>query len=78
MQFWVSLVSLWHELRVVLHNRENALLTKVVKAFAGEEQVFADTVSSNWVSLVNSVESMPYEWLFRIHLGPCWMCALTW
>jgi sorting nexin-8 len=53
--------SLWHELRVVLHNRENALLTQAVQTFAGEEQVFAETILANWVSLGNAVESMPFE-----------------
>lgn len=57
----LMIISLWHELRVVLQNRENALLTKAVKAFASEEQSFADRASSNWVSLGNAVEAMPYE-----------------
>jgi sorting nexin-8 len=52
---------MWHEIRVVLHNRENALLTQAVQAFAIEEQTFAENVSANWVSLVNAVESMPFE-----------------
>ena len=55
------IISLWHELRVVLHNRENALLTGAVKAFANEEQLFTDSASLNWVSLGNAVEAMPYE-----------------
>jgi sorting nexin-8 len=53
--------SMWHEIRVVLHNRENALLTQAVQAFASEEQTFAENVSANWVSLANAVESMPFE-----------------
>ncbi|KIJ65593.1 hypothetical protein HYDPIDRAFT_87912 [Hydnomerulius pinastri MD-312] len=53
--------SMWHELRVVLHNRENALLSKLVQTFAHEEQAFADTVLANWVSLGNAVEGMPFE-----------------
>lgn len=52
---------LWHELRVVLHNRENALITQAVQAFAGEEQHFAEAVSANWASLRESVEPMPFE-----------------
>lgn len=52
---------MWHEIRVVLHNRENALLTQAIQAFASEEQTFAESVSANWVSLANTVESMPFE-----------------
>jgi len=52
---------LWHELRVVLHNRENALLTQAIQSFAGEEQIFAENVLANWVSLGHAVESMPFE-----------------
>lgn len=53
--------SLWHELRVVLHNRETTLLTQVVQAFAREEQEYADAVAANWGSLVEAVENMPFE-----------------
>ncbi|KAF8273177.1 hypothetical protein EI94DRAFT_1564763 [Lactarius quietus] len=52
---------LWHELRVVLHNRETTLLTQVVQAFAREEQDYADAVAANWASLAQAVESMPFE-----------------
>jgi sorting nexin-8 len=52
---------LWHELRVVLHNRENTLLTQAIQAFASEEQTFVENVSANWVSLGHAVESMPFE-----------------
>ncbi|KAF8892286.1 hypothetical protein BD779DRAFT_1610403 [Infundibulicybe gibba] len=41
---------MWHELRVVLHNRENTLLTQAVHNFTRGEQDFTE-----------SVESMPYE-----------------
>ena len=53
--------SLWHELRVVLHNRENTLLTQLVQSFASEEQDYAEAVAANWVSLVQGVEGMPFE-----------------
>jgi len=46
---------------VVLHNRENTLLTQTIQAFAGEEQSFAENVLANWVSLGHAVESMPLE-----------------
>jgi len=52
---------MWHELRVVLHNRENTLLTFAVQAFAREEQDHAESVISNWASLAEAVENMPLE-----------------
>jgi sorting nexin-8 len=52
---------MWHELRVVLHNRENALLTQTVQTFAREEQDFMESVVNNWVSLGEAVEGMPFE-----------------
>ncbi|KAF8966276.1 hypothetical protein BDZ97DRAFT_1808557 [Flammula alnicola] len=52
---------MWHELRVVLHNRENALLTQAVKNFAREEHEYAENVANNWESLSEAVEGMPFE-----------------
>ncbi|KAF8488383.1 hypothetical protein F5888DRAFT_1753380 [Russula emetica] len=52
---------MWHELRVVLHNRENTLLTQLVQAFAREERDYAENVAANWASLVQGVEGMPFE-----------------
>jgi sorting nexin-8 len=52
---------MWHELRVVLHNRENTLLTQTVQTFALEEQMFAENVVGNWISLGEAVEGMPFE-----------------
>ncbi|KXN87384.1 Sorting nexin MVP1 [Leucoagaricus sp. SymC.cos] len=54
-------VCLWNELRIILHNRENTLITQTVKIFAREEQEYAENVLRNWVSLGESVENMPYE-----------------
>ncbi|KAF7770449.1 hypothetical protein Agabi119p4_6423 [Agaricus bisporus var. burnettii] len=54
-------VCLWNELRIILHNRENALLTQAVKTFAREEQEHAEWVVKNWTSLGESLENMPYE-----------------
>ncbi|KAF9454352.1 hypothetical protein P691DRAFT_693036 [Macrolepiota fuliginosa MF-IS2] len=54
-------VCLWNELRIILHNRENTLLTQTVKSFAREEQAYAENVLTNWVSLEEAVENMPYE-----------------
>lgn len=53
--------SMWHELRVVLHNRENAMLTVLTQTFTREEQAFADNVLANWVNLGNAIEGMPFE-----------------
>ncbi|PPQ64781.1 hypothetical protein CVT24_007867 [Panaeolus cyanescens] len=52
---------MWHELRVVLHNRENALLTKAVQGFARDEHEYAENVANNWMSLTEAVENMPFE-----------------
>lgn len=46
---------------MVLHNRENALLSTTVKAFAEQEQGFAAGVQANWAGLVQEVEGMPFE-----------------
>ncbi|KIL69242.1 hypothetical protein M378DRAFT_98592 [Amanita muscaria Koide BX008] len=52
---------MWHELRVVLHNRENTLLTQSVHVFARDERIFVENVIRNWTSLGEAVEGMPYE-----------------
>lgn len=52
---------MWHELRVVLHNKENALLSQLVQNLAHDEQAFVSSVLADWVSLGNAVEEMPYE-----------------
>lgn len=52
---------MWHELRVVLHNRENTLLTQAVQAFVREERDFVDVAHRNWARLVEDVEGMPLE-----------------
>ena len=59
LELWID--SMWHELRVVLHNRENTLLTQLVQSFAREERDYADAVAANWASLVQGVENMPFE-----------------
>ncbi|KAG1880479.1 hypothetical protein C8R48DRAFT_752252 [Suillus tomentosus] len=53
--------SMWHELRVVLHNKENALLSQLVQNLAHDEQAFVSSALADWVSLGNAVEEMPYE-----------------
>jgi sorting nexin-8 len=52
---------MWHELRVVLHNRENTLLTQMIQMFSREEQAFAESVVDNWASLGEAVAGMPFE-----------------
>ena len=52
---------MWHELRVVLHNRENALLSDLVQTMVREEQAFGDSVLASWMSLRNAVDEMPFE-----------------
>ena len=51
--------SMWHELRVVLHNREHTLLALAIQAFARDERAFAQAVTNNWESLETAVEHMP-------------------
>lgn len=57
----ITLHSMWHELRVVLHNRENTLLTEATKAFAREERDFSEGITSNWGRLAEALEPMPFE-----------------
>ena len=52
---------MWHELRVVLHNRENTLLTQAVQAFARDETAYAESMTSRLHELCDSLENMPYE-----------------
>jgi len=49
---------MWHELRVVLHNREHTLLAVAIQAFARDECAFARAVANNWESLEAAVEGM--------------------
>lgn len=60
-RYVLVLYSMWHELRVVLHNRENTLVTQAVRDFAREESAFSEIVLNNWNSLADAVENMPYE-----------------
>ena len=52
---------MWHELRVVLHNRENTLLTQAVRDLVREEVAFAETATNQWTTLGEQIENMPYE-----------------
>ena len=45
----------------MLHNRENTLLTQVVRDFARDENAFAEVSLGNWSNLAEAVDSMPYE-----------------
>jgi sorting nexin-8 len=51
--------SMWHEIRVVLHNRENTLLSQAIQTFAAEEQTFASAIQANWASLEVDIDDMP-------------------
>lgn len=53
--------SMWYELRVVLHNRENTLLTQAVRDLVREEVTYAETSVSQWSTLSEALESMPFE-----------------
>lgn len=46
---------------MVLHNRENTLISQAVQAFAREELDFSESTVANWAAMVENVESMPYE-----------------
>lgn len=52
---------MWHEMRVVLHNRENALLSQAIQVFAKEESAFAESALRVWESMTDSVVVMPME-----------------
>ncbi|KIJ55199.1 hypothetical protein M422DRAFT_151099 [Sphaerobolus stellatus SS14] len=52
---------MWHEVRVVLHNRENTLITQATKIFAREERDYSNAIHANWISLEESLEVMPLE-----------------
>ena len=52
---------MWHELRVVLHNREHTLLALAIQAFARDECAFARAVANNWESLEAAIEVMPID-----------------
>ena len=49
---------MWHELRVVLHNREHTLLALAIQAFARDERAFAQATANNWELLDAAVEHM--------------------
>lgn len=55
------LCSMWHELRVVLHNRENTLVTLAVQLFAKDERNYSNAVQSNWNLLLENIDSMPLD-----------------
>lgn len=52
---------MWYELRVVLHNRENTLVTQAVQTLVAQEQDFAQAVAGNWSRLIEDIEGMPVE-----------------
>ncbi|CAK5283086.1 unnamed protein product [Mycena citricolor] len=52
---------LWHELRVILHNRENTLVSQVAQSLSREEQAYTENVLHTWTSLAEAVGDMPFE-----------------
>lgn len=59
----LNLVSfrMWHELRIVLYNRENTLLSQALQRFAREEQEFMESSLLTWATLTDELQSMPLE-----------------
>ena len=53
--------SMWHELRVVLHNRENTLLVQTLQNFGRDEREFAEVALATWNAFAEEVESMPLD-----------------
>ncbi|KAH7105765.1 hypothetical protein BKA62DRAFT_826193 [Auriculariales sp. MPI-PUGE-AT-0066] len=53
--------SMWHELRVVLHNRENTLLVVAVQELGRDEREFAEVALATWNAFAEEVEGMPLE-----------------
>jgi len=54
-------LSLWHEFRVVFHNREHTLLSLAVQTWAGQERDSCEASLRTWNALVDNVQPMPYE-----------------
>ncbi|KIM25405.1 hypothetical protein M408DRAFT_210488 [Serendipita vermifera MAFF 305830] len=52
---------LWHEFRVVFHNREHTLLSMAVQTWATQERDSCESTLGVWNALVDSVQTMPYE-----------------
>ncbi len=52
---------MWHEIRVVMHNRENAMLTQAIQILVREEAAYAGTTTEVWGLLARMVEPMPME-----------------
>lgn len=53
--------TMWHELRVVLHNRENTLLVQTLQNLGRDEREFAEVALATWNAFGEEVESMPLE-----------------
>ena len=54
--------SIWHELRVVLYNRENTLVTQALQEFTRDEREFSKLVASSWTTLADELEAIPLEY----------------
>ncbi|PVF93930.1 hypothetical protein CPB86DRAFT_789597 [Serendipita vermifera] len=52
---------LWHEFRVVFHNRELALVTQAIQDWTAQERDYTERSLGVWNTLVDTVQTMPYE-----------------
>lgn len=52
---------MWYELRVILHNRENTLVTRAIQTLIAQERDFVQTVLRNWETLADDIDAMPFE-----------------
>jgi sorting nexin-8 len=52
---------MWHELRVVLHNRENTLLVLAIQELGRDEREFAEVALATWNAFTEEVEGLPVE-----------------
>ncbi|KAG8818633.1 Sorting nexin mvp1, partial [Serendipita sp. 399] len=52
---------LWHEFRVVFHNRENTLLSLALQTWTAQERDYCEATLGIWNAIVEGVQTMPYE-----------------
>ncbi|KAF8315365.1 hypothetical protein DL93DRAFT_2166737 [Clavulina sp. PMI_390] len=53
--------AMWHELRVVLYNRENTLIAVALQEFARLELAYTESVTSTWGVLVDELSTIALE-----------------
>ncbi|KAG8777436.1 Sorting nexin mvp1 [Serendipita sp. 405] len=52
---------LWHEFRVIFHNRENTLLSLALQTWTAQERDHCEATLRIWNAMVEGVQTMPYE-----------------